>query len=163
MPPHGRFILEDNSLKFINVQGQNFLERFRNYYNLLPSWKVLKYDRDFLNFWRRSYFSFYGKFRIKNPFYYNNLSEKEESVKINTLLLDKIRKQHPGKTLCLLGYERIYKLYKDIKEVQEQYNLNYLSIFLDNKNFLYERYDHKSSLGNELWASVYFKALTGKE
>ena len=155
--PTGRFILIKNDLLFINLPGRKLLERYRNYYSLFPSWKVLRYDRQFFNLWRKSYFP-YLKQDVKNPFYYSDLTEEEESVKINSILLKRIREKHPKKILLFLIKRWVYDLYKHIKP---PYNLNYLTAF-ENNSFLYERYSHQSSLGNELLSQIYFKALTGK-
>ena len=156
--PNGRFILEKNKfLEFINIRGHDFLERYRNYYSLFPSWKVLRYDKQFFDLWRKSYFP-YLKQDVKNPFYYSDLTEEEESVKINSILLKRIREKHPKKILLFLIKRWVYDLYKHIKP---PYNLNYLTAF-ENNSFLYERYSHQSSLGNELLSQIYFKALTGK-
>ena len=156
--PNGRFILEKNNfLEFINIRGHSFLERYRNYYSLFPSWKVLRYDRQFFDLWRKSYFPYLKK-DLKNPFYYSDLTEREESLIINTILLNRIKGNHPKKILFFLTKKWIYDLYKHIKP---SFNLNYLTAF-ENNSFLYERYSHQSSLGNELLSQTYFKALTGK-
>ena len=163
-PPKGRFILKKNRegffyLQFVNVKGKDVLTRYRNYYKLIPSWKILKYDKHYFNFWKQSVFP--NSKAIGNPFYYSNLSEAEEVVNIHRILLKKMRKVH-NKKIVLLKIEHDnednYRLYS--KNERKIYNINRISVF-ERSAFLYRRKDHLSSLGNEIVANVYFKALTG--
>ena len=98
-PPRGRYILtENNSLNFINIHGDSFLERYKNYYTLNPSWLILKYDKYFFDLWKRIYFPFL-KIEFKNPFYYSDLHTEEEVAIINRILLKQMAKNHHKKIL----------------------------------------------------------------
>lgn len=164
-PPKVRYIIKNNSkgnayLQFINVQGKDFLTRYRNYYSLFPSWKILKYDKHYFNFWKQSVLP--NSKKIDNPFYYSDLSEAEEATKIHKMLLNEMRKAHNKQILILKlrhENEHIYNMYKPVQEI---YNFNQIDLF-KKRTFLYRRKDHPSSLGNEVIASVYLNALKGKE
>ena len=155
--PRGRFILKNKDVQFVNIQGKSFSERRKNYYTLMPPLIVLKYDRGFFDSIKRLYFPQISK-KIKNPFYYSDLNTDEESRRINTVLLKKIASLRPRRFLFLQAVEKIYNLYKDS---EKQYNLNFINPF-PRHDFLYDR-GHYSSLGNELWAEIYFHGLTGQK
>ena len=168
-PVKSRYILgpDQNSLKLIHINGRTPLEKYKNYYALVPSWKQMKYDRTpFQSL--DDYFPFLKD--LSSPFYHVDLSVPEESSQINKILLRKILLKHAGKVLFLTnryidtfeakenGYE-FYNLYKEVSQI----NPNHLGNLLFAKP-LYERYCcHHSSLGNEIWSLMYFHALTGVE
>ena len=155
-PPRGRYILrQDGTLDFINIKGNTFFERYKNYYTLFPSWKILRYDKLFLDLWRKVYFPNLGV--VKNPFYYSDLSDKDEAITINRILLRDIKAEHPRKILFLSSNEEVYNLYKEEKDFL---NLNYLSFVPQTP--LYYRVHHYSTLGYEAWAKAFFKVLQGK-
>lgn len=167
LPPiKGRYILETNykgqeqdqtGLQFINIKGKNFLERYRNYYSVFPSWKVLKYDSEFFQFWWNSFFPHFRG--MKNPFYYTDLSEEEEGANINKILLSKMNKFHNKRILLLEMFTNESDMYEEVKNI---YNFNRIDIF-EKTDFLYERKNHLSSLGNEMLAAIYFNALKGRK
>ena len=153
--PRGRYILkEDGSLDFVNIKGDTFFERYKNYYTLWPSWMILKYDKLFLNLLKSVYFPFFDR-QMQNPFYYSDLSAEEESIAINRILLREIEEKHRRKIMFLTSNKNTYNLYKEEKSL----NLNHLSLFPQTP--LYYRRYHYSALGNSAWAHVFFKALTG--
>ena len=154
--PSGRYILKKNgSLEFINIKGETFFERYKNYYTLYPSWTILKYDKHFLDLWKRVYFPFW-RVKIQNPFYYSNLSTEKEATAINRILLKEMESEYYRKVIFLSANKDVYSLYKEKKDLL---NLNYLSLFPQTP--LYYRHHHYSTLGYEAWANVFFKALTG--
>ena len=156
-PPRGRYILKkDDSLDFINIPGETFLERYKNYYTLTPAWTILKYDKYFFNLWKRIYFP-HLKTKIQNPFYYTDLNTEEEVSIINSPLLREMAQNHHKKILFFTEDQTIYDLYKKDKDLL---NLNH--IFLFGTRPLYYRYGHYSTLGYELWAEVFFNALQGE-
>ncbi|MCZ0931631.1 MAG: hypothetical protein OXJ52_00540 [Oligoflexia bacterium] len=154
--PKGRYILkEDGSLDFVNIKGDTFFERYKNYYTLYPSWMILKYDKLFLNLLKNIHFPFFDR-QMQNPFYYSDLSTEEESIAINRILLREIKEKHHRKMMFLTSNKITYNLYKEEKGFL---NLNYLSLFPQTP--LYYRRYHYSTLGYEIWAKVFLKALTG--
>lgn len=156
--PKARFVLSENNneLEQIQIKGKTLAERYKNYYQFIPSWTALRYDRRPFQIHEKLFPSI--RHNIPNPFYYKNtLSEEEESVRINTLLLKKIWQHHKQKILFFMDSRRRADLYQPKGAL---FNLNSLS--LEHKSF-YRVFDHKSSLGNELVAKSYFNALMGKK
>lgn len=157
-PPRGRYILKktksDYTLSFVNIKGEDFLTRYRNCYSLFPSWKILKYDRYFFNFWKSSYSL------TENPFYYSKLSAEEESFKINKMLLNKIKMSSLSPQILLLdiSFRTPWPNTHMYEEEKKTYNFNKIVLF-ERGDFLYRRKAHLSSLGNEMTATVYFNAL----
>lgn len=153
--PWERFILsnDDVKLKRVHVKGNTLEERYKNYYKLIPSWTALRYDKEPFQIWR--IFSPSLKY-IPNPFYYRKMSDEEESIKINTLLLEKINKSYNKRILFFTDDQDLFDNYSS---VGSDYNLNLIG---HKENLFYKMFDHKSSLGNELIANIYFNALIGK-
>ena len=93
------------------------------------------------------------------------MSMEEEATIINFLLLKKMKKLHNKKILLFTDHlyfkddhDSMFYLYQSDGV---QYNLNLIQF---KKNRFYERFhQHKSSLGNELIAKIYFNALTGNK
>lgn len=153
--PKNRFILsESETLKQIHIKGNTLKERYKNYYKLFPSRIALRYDKEPFQIWR--IFSPHLKY-IQNPFYYKKISQEEESVKINTLLLEKIRDKYNKK---ILFFTDSLDLFSDYSLIGTEYNLNLIE---HKENLFYKMFDHKSSLGNKLIANIYFNALIGKK
>ena len=157
--PRNRFFLsEKEGLKLASIKGIHPEDQYKNYYSLIPSLTALRYGKRPFQLWE-SYFPFLRE-RLKNPFYYSSdLPEHIESPKINKILLKKIRKDYNKKILLLVDTKWSFESYSDNKNL---YNLNFFDS-LSQTAFLYKVFGHKSSLGNELVASVYFNALTGKK
>lgn len=154
--PKERFILlDDNRLKLVWIKGNTLKERYKNYYKLIPLWTTLRYDKNPFKIWGK--FLPFLRSGVQNPFYYRKISEEEESVKLNTILLQKIKKQHNKKMLFFTDHSHTFSIYESIKS--KGYNFNFVEIA---RNRFYEVFGHKSSLGNELIANVYFNALIGK-
>ena len=86
------------------------------------------------------------------------ISEKEEAIKINTLLLEKIRNLYNRKMILITDLQSIFN---DYKHLETFHNLNYLQI--NSNSRFYKVFDHKSSLGNEIVAQIYFNSLIGKK
>ena len=152
--PKVRFILSRNSnLKQVHIKGDTLEERYKNYYKLIPSWTALRYDKKPFQIWER--FLPFLRYKIQNPFYYTKMSNKEESTRINVLLLEKIKKLYNKKILFFTDYNPIFNSYQSVEKL---YNLNLIPF---PKNRFYKVFSHKSSLGNEIIAKVYFNALIG--
>ena len=152
--PWDRFVLSgNNKLKQVHIRGDTLEERYKNYYRLIPSWTALHYDKEPFQIWR--IFSPFLK-HIPNPFYYTKMSDEEESVKINTLLLEKIKQVYNKKILFFTDNQELFDNYSS---VGSEYKLNFIEY---KKNLFYKMFDHNSSLGNELMANIYLNALTGK-
>ena len=154
--PKNRFILtKQNTLKQVFIQGDTWKERYRNYYKLIPSWTALCYDRKPFQIWEK--FLPFLRNKITNPFYYKQMSNEEESSRINILLLKQIESLYNKKILFFIDNMSLFSNYKPVKKLL---NLNYISF---PKNRMYEVFNHKSSLGNEYIAKVYFNALLGRK
>ena len=162
-PPHNRFILdEDRQLTEVHIKGDSIQKRFKNYYSLIPSWTALRYDKQPFKIYE-ILFPFL-RYKIKNPFYYTRMSEDEEAVKINRRLIEKINKVYPKKILFFTHEKSLYQLYKTYNNLSNKssgnlYNLNFIPI----PKLFYKVFAHRSSLGNELTAQLYFNALLGKK
>lgn len=153
--PRARFILSDNKLKQVHIKGKTLKERYKNYYTLIPSWTALRYDIKPFQIWEM--FLPFLRYKIHNFFYYKSMSNEKEATKINMILLEKMRNLHNKKILFFTYYKPTFYNYQKIKNL---YNLNSIPF---QKNRLYRRFAHKSSLGNELVAKIYFNTLIGKK
>ena len=158
--PKTRFILskKQDKLKRIHIKGNTLKERYRNYYTLIPSLTALRYDKKPFQMWEK----LFSKLRhnIPNPFYYIKILDEEESVKINTLLLEKIKNLYNKKILFFTDKSSQFTNYR---HVEKSHNLNYFHFEGKGGNRFYKVFVHKSSLGNEIVAKVYFNALIGKK
>ena len=153
--PKDRFILsENNKLNQIHIKGNTPKKRYKNYYKLFPSWTSLRYDKEPFQIWK-IIFPYLGD--IRNPFYYKKISQEDESVKINTLLLEKIKTIYNKKILFLTDNRDTFNNYSFIGA---EYNLNLIE---HKENLFYKMFDHKTPLGNKLISNIYFNALTGKK
>ena len=156
--PKTRFILlNNNNLKRIHIKGDSLQKRYKNYYKLIPSWTALRYDINPFQIWEK-FFPFL-RHKLYNHFYYykKNSSNKDESVKINEILLKKIKKLYDKRILFFTDKRWVFNAYQSIEKL---YNLNL--IYLKTNRF-YRVFRHKSSLGNEIIAKIYFNALIGKK
>ena len=156
LPPRSRFILTaNNQLREVHIKGKSAQERYKNYYRFFPTWTALRYDKIAFRAWEQLLPNLKNK--IKNPFYYKKISDEEEAFQINKILLEKVNKKYNKKILFLTDSQNIYEIYSSIKGL---YNLNEIP----NADNFYEvfAHKHKSSLGNEFIANVYFQALRGK-
>ena len=158
--PKSRFVLLQGGkkgIKLVYIKGTSFEDKYKNYYSLIPSVTALHYDKRAFQLWEY-YLPFFKK-ELKNSFYYFDLPESVESPKINQILLEKMRKDFNKKMLLFTDSKKSFHSYLDKGAL---YNLNLFDP-LSRKNFLYKVFTHKSSLGNELVAAVYFNALIGNK
>ena len=165
--PKNRFIItKKKQLKEVHIKGETIQKRFKNYYSLIPSWTALRYDKQPFKIYE--ILLPFLRYKIENPFYYTKLSEDEEAVKINKLLLRKISENYPKKLLFFTNDFWLYQLYesyiglRDIYDHQfprNWYNLNFLPF----AGSFYKVFWHESSIGNRLTAQFYFKALQGEK
>ena len=154
-----RFILsEGGRLKEVFLKGNTREQRLEKYYQLIPSPTALLYDRNPFEALEQMFLPFL-KDRIPNPFYYKKISEAEETVQINSLLLNKIKDLYNKKILFFTLNRPIFNQYQPNAAL---YNLNFIP-FPKNNEPLYKVFIHKSSLGNEFIAKIFFNALTGKK
>src|SRR5262249_44245228 len=91
---HGRYILADGDVRFIAPEGGPDAQRIvDDYFQLLPPWRYLRYDRDTPMFVRgllpegRS---------LANPFYYRSDSEQAEAEEIYRHLLARLDRSSRG-------------------------------------------------------------------
>ena len=153
--PKERYILSDKkNVKRVHIKGDTLKERYKNYYASLPTLTALHYDKNPFQVWEK--FFPILRHNIQNPFYYKKMSF-EESVKINILLLDKIRKLYDKKILFFTDDNVFFDNYQSVRKF---YNLNLIQPMTDR---FYEVFHHKSSLGNKFIAKIYFNAITGQE
>ena len=154
LPPRSRVILVgNNQLREVHIKGKSTQERYKNYYRFFPTWTALRYDKVAFRAWERLIPNLKNK--IKNPFYYKKISVEEEAFQINKILLEKVNKKYNKKILFLTDFQETYEIYSSIKGL---YNLNEIP----NIRSFYKVFSHKSSLGNEFIANVYFQALSDK-
>ena len=155
--PKDRFVLSKvNNLKLLHIKGDTLKERYKNYYKLIPSIKVLRYDKTPFKILERL-FPFL-RYKIQNPFYYKKISDEEESVKINIFLLEKVRNLFNKRILFLTDHgSDAFNAYQSVKRL---FNLNSIQF---KKSWFYETFWlHKSSIGNEIISNIYFNALIGR-
>ncbi len=152
-----RFILSEGNppLKEVFLKGRTMEEKHRKYYQFIPSRTALLYDTHPFEAWETTFPFLRGK--ISNPFYYRKITEIEEAVAINTLLLEKIKKLYDNRILFFTDDPFIFHQYHFNRQL---YNLNFIPF---PKNRLYKNFAHKSSLGNEFIAIFFFNALIGKK
>ena len=153
--PKSRFILSKNKLKLVHIKGNTPKERYKNYYKLIPSFTALLYDRKPFKIWEWL-FPFLRN-NMPNPFYYTRKTISKESSQINKLLLQKIRTLNGKKILFMTDHQRLFKPYQSVEKL---YNLNFVPL---KSPRLYERFGHRSSLGYEQVAKIYFHGLIGKK
>lgn len=152
-----RFVLSrGGSLKEVFLKGNTKEKRLERYYHFIPSLTALFYDKRPFEVLETLFPFFRG--RILNPFYYKKIPESEEAVQINSLLLKKMVKVHNEKILFFTLNPFVFKQYQSNGAL---YNLNFIPS--PEEQDLYEVFSHKSSLGNEFVAKVFFNALTGKK
>ena len=156
LSPRERFILSGNKLKLVKIKGDSLKERHKNYYSLIPSWPSLLHDRRPFQVWEKL-FPFLRN-NISNPFYYKKISESEEALKINKVLLKRIQSYHNKKTLFFTDHAPFFNSYKSEGAL---YNLNFFDQI--KRSYFYKVFYHESSLGNEIISKIYFNALTGRE
>ena len=154
--PKTRFVLSrKNRLKQVHIKGDTLKERYKNYYTLIPSWRALHYDKRPFQIWE-SLFPIL-RYGIKNPFYYKKMSDRKESARINILLLERIKGYFDKKILFFTDKISFFEKYQTVDKL---YNLNFIPF---PKSRFYSTFLHKSSLGNEWIANIYFKALIGQK
>ena len=153
--PKIRFILLKDHLKKVQIKGKNLKEIFTNYYQLIPSRTAFHYERDpfkILN-------NFFPGLTLENNHYYTDISEEEEAAKISIILLNQIRKSYNKKILFFTDHGAyMFNRYQSVKDF---YNLN--QIQFKKLRFYETLHLHKSSLGNEIIANIYFNALIGRK
>ena len=95
--PKSRFILsKDKKLDLVHIIGDTLEERYKNYYKLIPSWTTFRYDKQPFRV-LKEFFPFLDA--VRNPFYYIKISDEEEFVKINIIMLEKIKSLYNKKIL----------------------------------------------------------------
>ena len=161
--PRNRFILLDGDVQEISIKGSSLESKYEKYHALLPSLRALRFDIKPFQLWE-SYFPFL-RGKLKNPFYYSDLTGERESAKINYILLKRIKKVYDKKILIFTNNFGFFKNYQEVKDL---YNLNLFRYGLAQnysltQNFLYRVFAHPSSLGHELTARIYFNGLMGRE
>ena len=95
---HARYILEDEGLRLVTVDGSTRTERFSLYFSFFPRWKYLRYDRNPPAILQ----SMLPEDRtLSNPFYYYSGSEWEEALKTYGFLLRDLAERAPNIVLVV--------------------------------------------------------------
>ncbi len=156
---HGRYILKNNEIKWIEPIGDlDIGKRVENYYSFIPRWRYLKYDKNAPMMIKALIPQ--GK-EIKNPFYYYKGDIEKEAL---TLYRNMIRNMADETPLIMTIYDQgfNYKVYEQVL------SLNHPNIKVKaktrNYGFPYRALQsHNSSFGNELIAQYMFNSLIENE
>jgi len=149
---HARYVLDDEDVRLVEIEGDNFRERFERYWSFLPTWKVLRYDRNAPAFLR----ALIPKGRtLPNPFYYRSESAEEEATAIWRILLGKMSESDMS-VVMTNKRKRVVQL------------ADSLGLPADNAWFEYRfpysaGRGHNSVWGNQMVALKYFAALVEGE
>jgi hypothetical protein len=150
---HSRYVLSGDSIKLIDIFGENKQETFDNHNAFLPSLNVLRFDRRPPALLTRLLPS--GR-QYPNPFYYYNGSEQLEHAELTARLLQKMADS--GVQLILGHYNpRIVEL----ADAVDRSNL-FATLFRRQMRFPHiAPRGHHSPFGNLLTAYHFFDVLTG--
>jgi hypothetical protein len=155
---HPRYVLKNKDVELVNLSGDNFKERFRDYLSFIPRIKYLLYDiRPPAFLAAPVYCLLPGRQLKRNPFYYRNNLNKE-MFEIDKILLKKMARGVPQIILCH------YK--NEIVNIGKSINMNNLVSFWTSSpiSFPYKAaYNHNSPNGNQFLAQQLFDCLVGKE
>ena len=148
---HGRYILDGDGLRFIDVLGTSREERFDAYYSFLPTWQYLRYDtkpptamRGFLP----------ANKTIANPFYYSRLSGEAEQAEL-------LRRYTRG--ILQSGAPLVF-LQRDeacLKAVGRAANLATAEFQAPEAAIYRQPGGHLSGAGNALLAETYLQVISG--
>jgi hypothetical protein len=146
---HGRYVLDGDGARFVDVVGADLQGRNAAYYRFIPAWRYLRYDRNAPPFLRALLPE--GR-ALDNPFYYSALSEEDETDRIYRVLLDRLA--HAGPLVLLARDPKVLALGSEAP-VSAQLDLPF--------DFLTRRpQGHLSGSGNLLVARAFQAALSGK-
>lgn len=153
---HSRFILLNGELKRLDVGGDTYLDRFKNYYSLPPKNKFLRFDRNTPVFLKCL---IPMNKRLNNPFYYSRKTVEEEAADIQGELLKEIHRLQPDLKIILGHY------YPHVLQMAENLHDPGLLSFrmIRVYHFPYTAPEgHNGPLGNALVARQFYFGLTGR-
>ncbi len=149
---HARYIIDDNSLKLVELAGNNYEEIIENYLRLIPRWRYLRYDYISPAVIRSISPGFKAR---RNPFYYRP-DMKTEIFQIYKKLLRKIT-DNSERFILLNPDERRVNL------VDSEPEHSYAGILYERRAFPYlAEMGHHSGFGNALVAEQYANAFEGR-
>jgi len=159
-PVRARYILKDDGLELVEVLGQSLFEASTLYFQFIPRWRYLRYDRMSPTL-IRSLFPVGRKLRF-NPFYYlPNVSLEDEMVETYRRIFENLSGE--VKHLIVVTND---ELGERLSEEAFAPNLYFLrsQVGRNTDNFLYEApAGHLSALGNKMRGEELFYLLTGEE
>ncbi|MFH1460393.1 MAG: hypothetical protein ABIG64_08535 [Candidatus Omnitrophota bacterium] len=148
-----RYILQNNTVKLIEVSGSDYFERMLRYFSWIPEYKYLKYDCFAPVFLE----CFFPNRLLVNPFYYQADLEEELKEIYRLLILDLIRN---NKLVVITDYSNYFKDFKQPQDAGNFFILNLKKI----SGFPYQTfYGHNSPFGNELLARQIFNFFMNKK
>ncbi|MCH2169581.1 hypothetical protein MK489_02265 [Myxococcota bacterium] len=148
---HARYVLEDEAVRLVGVDGTDYHERFEHYWAFVPDWRYLYYDREPPAFLRALLPE--GR-TLRNPFYYRDDSSTEEAYETYRLLL---REMDAAGMPVLLTHAQ-----SEIVELARGLDLPnlWVTVAWDEHRFPYRSANgHLSSLGNGVMADQFYAQL----
>lgn len=153
---HGRFILKNGGLHFIDVSGETLYEVINRYIAFIPPWRYIRYDKYAPRFISGPLMVFAPERFVENPFYYSR--DPDEIMKIYSKLLTRLAAQ--SKNFFLLYGPHCPFAFNKIEVPSE---MDYASIAAD-WFFPNSSLDgHHSPQGYAAIAKQCFDYLTGKK
>ncbi len=158
MHMHARYVLKGTHVDLIDVDGDTYAQKFKNYVRFLPYKKFLLYDRRPPAFLAIPLYVLLPHREFKaNPFYYKN-NDKGEMGKIYKILLGEMADASGQVILC--HYDSA------IIAIGQSLQRDNLGCFVmpSDTHFPYRApLDHRSPNGNQFQAQILFDYLTGRE
>jgi len=156
--PKNRFILSGNDVREVNHPAmRNYQNRHQELLSFFPSADYWKYERGLPLLYKVAFPSL-----EENPFYYSGNSADEESVEINSRLLEKIKERNPQKKFfATFNKKRRFKKYK--KRLEDGPLANDVYFFSPRKKRLpYQRTDHASPYELEIMSDAFASLILEK-
>jgi hypothetical protein len=153
---HARYVVDENHTRLVPVAGTTKAAVVERYHSFIPERRYLKFDLDPPAFLKALIPS--GR-KLRNPFYYDSGTLKDEVDRTYVLLLTEMTSD-PDIQILLSNFDQsITELGREV----DKSNLHplYLSKNWGFPNVMQQR--HYSVHGNELLAHKYFSELTGND
>lgn len=148
---HARYVLDDDDVRLVEVEGADARERFDGYFRFWPPWRYLRYDRRP----PAAVQSIIGQDRsLANPLYYSRSSQRDEAHATYQILLRRLAGDAP-QVLMLHALGEIVAIADGLDAV------NVVAIVAErNERFPYHAPGgHFSSFGNRRLAEEYHAQL----
>lgn len=159
---HARYVLEDDTVKFVSIEGKTRQEVKDNYFAMFPDWKYIRYEHKMPFFLRAVLPQFFHN--RSNPFYYKWKFDRANELPDSYAMLLKCVAKGSKNLIVIANEDMIYDLREQVQADNTYFlrSVLYPIIRQETSSIYRAPQGHYSAMGNYLRAKEVFDLLSGR-